>query len=59
MDEIAHIVVIRDTLMRLVVNCMATPTGGLLLKIAHNAIQPAMILVMDSILPIRLILGAG
>ena len=38
MDQIAHIVVIRDTVVRLVLNRMATPIGGLLLQIEDNAI---------------------
>ncbi|CAL2237532.1 unnamed protein product [Prunus armeniaca] len=42
MDQNAHIVVIRGTLVRLVLNCMATPIGGLLLKIKDNAIRPIM-----------------
>ncbi|CAL9008167.1 unnamed protein product, partial [Prunus brigantina] len=39
MDQIANIVVIRDTLVRLVLNCMAIPIGGLL---EDNAIRPVM-----------------
>ncbi|CAL9025021.1 unnamed protein product [Prunus brigantina] len=42
MDQIANIVVIRDTLVRLVLNCMAIPIGGLLFKIEDNAIRPVM-----------------
>ncbi|CAL2227525.1 unnamed protein product [Prunus armeniaca] len=53
MDKIAHTVVIRDILVRLVLNCMATLNGELLSKI--NVIHPVMILVMDSKLRIRVI----
>ncbi|CAL2266396.1 unnamed protein product [Prunus armeniaca] len=42
MDQIANIVVIQDTLVRLVLNCMAIQIGGLLLKIKDNVIRPVM-----------------
>ncbi|CAL2254961.1 unnamed protein product [Prunus armeniaca] len=53
MDEITHIVVIRDTLVRLVLNRMAIPNGGLLSKIEYNVIRP----VMD--IHTKKILGCG
>ncbi|CAL2267145.1 unnamed protein product [Prunus armeniaca] len=53
MDQITHIVEIQDTLVRLVLNCTATPIGGLLLKIKDNAIR----LVMN--IHTKEILGSG